>query len=272
MASSDDAPTTEAMHAANRAHWEEFGEIHANTSSFDASAFIEGGSTLTDVEREALGDIDGKSVVHLQSHLGFATLSLARLGADAVGIDFSTSAVENARRIRDEAGLDAEFIEADVYDADEVLDRQFDIVFASFGVLPWVSDLEAWMSVAAELARPGGRLCRVDEHPILAAFDLDFEPVGSYFEDEPTKRTGQTTYAARDADAENTTVYIWQHDVGEIVTTAVEAGFRIEALREYPYLYDEGAEDADIERDEEGRYRIPGDPVPTQFVLTAERS
>lgn len=270
MTEPNDASTSDEMYSANHAHWEEFGELHSDTSSFDISAFLDGNSTLTEVEREALGNVADKSIVHLQSHLGLDTLSLARLGADVVGLDFSASAIDTARRVRDEANLDTEFVEANVYDAPEVLDRRFDVVFASFGVLPWVSDLEEWMAVAAELAKPGGRLCLIDEHPILAAFDLDFEPVGSYFREGAKRQTEQTTYAARDTNAEQTTVYTWQHRIGEVVTMAIEAGFRIETLREHPYLFNEGVKE--LEEDQEGRYRIPGDPVPTQFVLTAERS
>lgn len=264
-----DRPGDEDPLETNRAHWEELAEVHPETDGYDVAGFLAGDSTLRESELEALGDVSGDSVVHLQCHIGLDTLSLARLGADVVGLDFSAEAVRAARDIRDEAGLDAAFVEADVLDAGDVLDPEFDVVFASFGVLSWVRDLEAWMDVAADLARTGGRLVLVDHHPVLAGFDWYLEPEGSYFREGPARWDEEGTYADPDADVEHSTYYTWQHGLGEVVTAASGAGFRVDALREYPYLYHEKF--GPLEVDEDGRYRLPGDPFPMLFGLVATR-
>jgi SAM-dependent methyltransferase len=58
---------------------------------------------LNSIELDLLGDIKGKSVLHLQCHFGQDTISLARLGADATGIDLSDKAIESAKQIAKDA-------------------------------------------------------------------------------------------------------------------------------------------------------------------------
>lgn len=88
-------------------------------------------------------------------------------------MDFASTAIETAREIRDEGGLtdDAEFACCDVYDAPDQLDREFDVVFASYGVLCWIPDLERWAETAVALCRPGRTVFLADMHPILNVFD-----------------------------------------------------------------------------------------------------
>jgi ubiquinone/menaquinone biosynthesis C-methylase UbiE len=62
------------------------------------------------------------------------------------GIDFSERAIETARELVEETGLDARFVQSDIYDLSDVLDEQFDIVFISSGVIYWLPDLDEWAS------------------------------------------------------------------------------------------------------------------------------
>lgn len=270
MQSADTGSPNDEPLVANCAHWDELAEAHLQIG-YDIDGFLEGDSTLTEAERDALGEVSDKSVLHLQCHIGLDILSLARLGADVTGLDFSANAISAARRIRDESGLDAEFVEADVFETPEVIDDRFDIVFASDGVLPWIGDLEGWMTVASEMARPGGRLSLVELHPIQQVLDWELEPDGSYFREGPERSDASGTHADPDAEIEqdHTTYYLWQHTLGEIVTIAIQTGFRIDALQEYPYFTHETF--GGLERDEQGRFRLPGDPLPGVFGLTATR-
>ena len=68
-----------------------------------------------------LGDVAGLRGVHLQCHIGTDTISLARLGARMTGLDFSPAAVAQATALSEELGAGVDFVEADVYDAAEVL-------------------------------------------------------------------------------------------------------------------------------------------------------
>ena len=139
----------------NRQNWNERTPVHAATEFYDVEGFKSGRITLTDVERREVGDVDGKTLLHLQCHFGLDTMSWARLGAKATGVDFSDAAIDLARSLNDEMKLDTRFIRSDVYDLPDVLDEEFDIVFTSYGVLVWLPDLDRWASTIQRLLRPG---------------------------------------------------------------------------------------------------------------------
>ena len=102
---------------ANRANWDERVPIHAEGEFYDVASFREGQERLRPFELVEVGDVSGKDLVHLQCHFGIDTLSWARRGARVVGLDFSVPAVERARELAAELGLDAEFVQPDVYEA-----------------------------------------------------------------------------------------------------------------------------------------------------------
>jgi 2-polyprenyl-3-methyl-5-hydroxy-6-metoxy-1,4-benzoquinol methylase len=81
----------------NRRHWDELVPAHVRSAFYDVASFKAGRSTLTPIEREELGDVSGKSLLHLQCHFGMDTLSWAREGALVTGVDFSPEAVRVAR-------------------------------------------------------------------------------------------------------------------------------------------------------------------------------
>jgi hypothetical protein len=72
--STDDPPDHGACVAENRAHWDELAEHHPDTDTYDVEAFLRGESTLRRLEREEL-DAAGRTMLHLQCHLGLDTLS-----------------------------------------------------------------------------------------------------------------------------------------------------------------------------------------------------
>ncbi len=138
--------TSDPRIALNRANWNERTGVHAGSDFYDVAGFKDGRITLSQFERAGVGDIRGKSLLHLQCHFGLDTLSWARLGAKATGVDLSEAAIDLARKLNDEAGLDARFVRSDIYDLPRVLDAGFDIVYTAMGVLAWLPDLP-----------PGGR-------------------------------------------------------------------------------------------------------------------
>ncbi|HKP73499.1 MAG TPA: hypothetical protein VJT82_11210, partial [Pyrinomonadaceae bacterium] len=77
----------------NRSLWNGWTAIHARSKFYDVESFKAGRSTLQSVELEEVGDVAGKSLLHLQCHFGMDTLSWARLGAMVTGIDFSEAAI-----------------------------------------------------------------------------------------------------------------------------------------------------------------------------------
>ncbi|SEL48180.1 SAM-dependent methyltransferase [Streptacidiphilus jiangxiensis] len=81
----------------NRANWDARVPIHTDNSSFyDIPGFVAGGESLRPHEPGEVGDVRGKTLLHLMCHLGLDTLSWARRGATVTGLDFSQPAVDFA--------------------------------------------------------------------------------------------------------------------------------------------------------------------------------
>ncbi len=76
----------------NQEMWDALTEINAASEYYDVEGFKHGKCTLQKIEREELGDVAGKSLLHLQCHFGVDTMSWARLGAKVTGADFSQKA------------------------------------------------------------------------------------------------------------------------------------------------------------------------------------
>jgi SAM-dependent methyltransferase len=162
------------LHEQNRRSWNQATRAH-NSHKRDQATFLRaGGSTLAPQELELLGELSGRSLLHLCCNSGQDTLSLARHGARITGVDISDEAIDFATQLATDSGLHAKFERADVYDwlpkaAQER--RNFDRVFLSYGAIYWLSDLGALMRGAARVLAPGGRLVLVEFHPLLALFD-----------------------------------------------------------------------------------------------------
>src|SRR2546428_10154626 len=134
---------------ANRELWNAWTPHNVASAFYDVAGFKAGRDTLDPISVEDLGDLHGRSVLHLQCHFGLDTISLARRGARVTGIDFSSESIRTARALAAELGIDATFVESAVDDLPKNLDGQFDRVFTSLGVLGWLPDLASWARVIA---------------------------------------------------------------------------------------------------------------------------
>src|SRR5690349_19544695 len=143
-----DRADLEASFASNQRLWDAWTKVHAEGEFYDVAGFRKGGVRLRPYEIAALGDVTGKTLLHLQCHFGLDTLSWARLGAKVTGADFSPASIRLARRLAGEVGFeDARFVLANIYDLPTVLDGQFDVVYTSRGVLSWLPDISRWARV-----------------------------------------------------------------------------------------------------------------------------
>lgn len=226
---------------ANRRHWDEVVPIHVGSEMYDVAGFKSGKSRLRLVEVDEVGDVRGKSLLHLQCHFGLDTLSWARDGAAVTGVDFAESAVEAARALAAECRIDARFILSDVYSLPDKLDERFDVVFTSKGVLCWLPDVKRWAQVAAHFVKPGGVFYILEFHPFAGIFDddpgvTDLVVRYPYFRpDEPLRFDEDGTYADLNAKLRHRVTYEWTHPISEVVTSLIEAGLRIEFLHEFPF-------------------------------------
>ena len=230
----------------NRSRWNKLAEQHFQIDYYGLEAFRRGKSSLLPIEMGEIPDIAGKKVLHLQCHFGMDTLSLARMGAEATGMDYSEKAIELANQLKEEVGVDATFVCCDIYDLPEVLADQkesFDFVFTSHGILVWLSDLAAWGNLITYFLKPGGQFYIIDGHPFSHVFDneeyvTNFNVITSYFNKKVLKYDVAGSYVDIPLDSDNEeqevmVSYEWDHTLSEIVMALINAGLTIEVLHEH---------------------------------------
>ena len=222
----------------NRAYWDERVPTHVESAFYDVDGFLAGQSSLRPFEVEEVGAVAGRTLVHPQCHFGLDTLSWARLGARVTGLDFSARAVAAARDVAARAGLAAEFVQADLYDAVQALGgRRFDVVYTGLGALNWLPDVERWAKVMAALVAPGGMFYLAEFHPFVDTLaDDDLTVVHPYFRSGPMEWNEPGTYADLEAPTEHNRTLEWNHGVGAVVSALIAAGLRIELLHEHDYM------------------------------------
>ena len=289
-----DASTEEArrvLHEQNRLSWNEATKAHNSHKGDQAGYFRNGGMKLCQEEVSLLGDLRGKSVVHLQCNAGQDTLSIKHLGAAKVlGVDISDDAIAFATQLSADSGVEATFVRSDVYDwlAEAARgDERWDIVYCSYGAIIWLSDLSTWAKGISAILKPGGRFVIVEFHPIEMMFEVDFshrypystrgkpvtweEGIGDYVdefgaEDMPYEwQDGVQGFKNRHASHE----FAWA--TSEVITALLDAGFVLEHFREYDYCNDPiFKEMKDIGH---GRWTVPdGKPsIPFMYSIAARK-
>jgi SAM-dependent methyltransferase len=266
--------------AVNRANWDDRAGAHAGSPDYELRRFIEDPSYLSAVvrfDRPRLGDIARMRGVHLQCHIGTDTVSLARLGAQMTGLDFSSASLERARALAAATGADIRFVEADLYGAVEALGAEtFELVYTGIGALCWLPSIARWADVVARLLEPGGRLFMREGHPVLWALDdSSGEPrfAYPYFEHrEPLVLDSSETYVETDTPIAHGRTYEWNHGLGEIVTALLSEGLILTGLHEHDSVpWD--ALPGQMERDDAGEFRLRDRPerLPATYTLTAVR-
>ena len=233
-----DAADPRDWRALNRALWDERVPVHTGSEFYDVPGFLAGAEVLRPFELAEVGDVSGRTLLHLQCHFGQDTLAWARHGATVTGLDFSVPAVEAADALAARAGIaDARFVAADVYAAADVLaGESFDIVYTGLGALCWLPDVEGWARTAASLVAPGGFLYLAEFHPVADIFDDDGRTTAyDYFHREATVWDEPGSYADLAAQPKATVSVAWQHGLGEVLSALAAAGLRIEFVHEHDF-------------------------------------
>lgn len=254
---------------ANKKLWNERVAIHLRSSFYDTEGFKRGDTSLTHRELSALGDVKGKTLLHLQCHFGMDTISWTREGAVATGIDFSEEAIRTAAKLAEELQADTRFLCSDVYGLPDRLDEKFDIVFTSYGVIGWLPDLEKWASVISHFLKPGGIFFIAEFHPVIWMMDEAFTGIKySYFNEEVIEIISEGSYADRNAPV-RLAEYGWNHSFEEIIGSLLKQGLQLVSFKEYPSSPYNCF--SNMTKDEEGYYRISGleNKLPMTFELKA---
>lgn len=221
--------------AINRNSWNNKTETHLKSEFYDLEGFLKGKSSLNDIEVHLLGNVQGKSILHLQCHFGQDTLSLRRLGAKVTGVDLSDKAIESAKQLAKDIDADARFICCDLYNLPKHLDETFDIVFTSYGTIGWLPDLDKWAKIVSRFLKPNGHFVFVEFHPVVWMFDYDFDKIGyRYFNSGAIVETESGTYADKTAKITQESV-TWNHGMSEVVNSLIKNGLEITSLDEFDY-------------------------------------
>ena len=261
----------------NRKYWDALVPVHAASRFYDVEGFRAGRSSLHSTETEAVGNVARKSLLHLQCHFGLNTLSWARLGADVVGVDFSAASVARGKELAEEAGLAsrATFVQHDVLDLKSVLDREFDIVFTSYGTITWLHDLEAWARGVAQSLKPGGFFFIVDSHPTSYLFEADKDGrlvrrYDYFHRPEPLRLGSHQDYA----DPGHTTLAAeaWIWSLSDVFGALDGAGLVVYEFKEYPRtVYKQFPH---MRETSDGYWELPAEELglPLLFSLKARRA
>lgn len=285
--------------AANRANWDARAAVHSQSPFYDLQRYIRDEHALSGVvewDRQVLGDVYGLDMLHLQCHIGTDSVSWARLGANVVGLDLSPESLRIAEDMAARTGADIEFVCGDALEADRLVGRRFDIVYASVGILSWIPDVRQWARAATACLRPGGRLYLRDDHPVRSMLETGLDEqagkggdyaapgraggerpgsgsgllwTGDYFATAAERIDSPYTYTGDKTPLTATVSYQWTHGLGTIITALAEQGLRIERVDELDWL--DWQPFPWMVLDADGRCRFPsgGPRVPLAYSILA---
>ncbi len=256
----------------NKAAWNSRTDHHFESAFYDVKGFLDGKSSLNDIELRLLNNVNGKSILHLQCHFGQDSISLARMGAVVTGVDLSDNAIRKANELKNKTAADVTFICCDIYELPLYLDKQFDIVFTSYGTIGWFPDLDKWAGIISKYLKPGGKFIFAEFHPVIWMFDNDFEKiVYSYSKSDPIIEIENGTYADKTAPI-TTEMITWNHGIAEVISSLLKNGLAIKSFEEYDYSpYNCFNKTIEFEP---GKFRIEhlGNYVPMVYSLSAVKS
>jgi len=196
-------------------------------------------SLLNPVIEQELGDITGKTLMHLQCNTGADTLSLARLGAKVSGVDLAPDNVKYAQKMFKDFGTEGHFYESNVLTFSETHHQKYDIVFTSEGAIIWLPDFKAWAKTVRRLMKEDGVFYVNEMHPTFLMLDEEALPKGEiklkypYFNREVAAEDSIGGYAAEPRKGET---YSWMYSISDVVNALIEAGLQIEFIHEFDDL------------------------------------
>ncbi len=260
----------------NRANWDERVAPHLRAKCYNLTDLRAANHRLHAIEEAELGPVDGLRLLHLQCHFGRDTLTLAQRGADVTGLDFSGPAIAAARALATEIGIEAHFVQSDVYTARNAVDGLFDRVFVTWGTICWLPDIENWARVIASLLKPGGIFYFADMHPTSLVFD-DETAIGGrpgwfvpYFHPGALELVEERDYADPDIRLSNTRTHQFIHPVGRVVQALIDSGLRLDMLHEHDAVAWQAFQC--LVQSPDGLWRFPDRPwLPLSYSLKASQ-
>ncbi|MCL5410520.1 MAG: class I SAM-dependent methyltransferase [Patescibacteria group bacterium] len=257
--------------AINKKWWNDVTSVHLRSKLYDLPGFKNGKNSLVSIEQEELGCVKDKSLLHLMCHFGMDTLSWARLGATTTGVDLSDKAIRLARKLSKEVKTPATFICSDIYKLPDVLDKKFDIVFTSYGVLCWVQNIKKWAKIINHFLNKDGVFYISELHPFTNILSYDFKIFYKYFDKGPYIDDSDGTYTDWSARVKGFT-YEWSYTISDVINALIKEGLKIEFVHEFPFsMYDQFP--GLMEQNKKGQYVLKNKriQIPLLFSLKATK-
>ena len=256
----------------NKQSWNNRTESHVNSEFYDMKGFLSGQNSLNEIELLLLGNIKGKSILHLQCHFGQDSISLSRLGAEVTGVDFSDKAISFAKQISTDTKSNTTFICCNIYDLPNYLDEEFDIVFTSYGTIGWLPDLNKWAGIVSKFLKPTGQFIFVEFHPVVWLFDDEFKKIAyNYFNTEAIVETEEGTYADKLAPISQEYV-MWNHPLSEVISSLLDNNLQLSTFQEYNYSPYNCFNNTEEVESKKFRIKHLDDKIPMVYSLSAKKT
>lgn len=227
-------------HEQNRKSWNNATKQHHSHKPDLIERYKNGWNNLHEDDMTLLGDIQGKTVAHLQCNDGQDTISIAKFcSAEVTGIDISDYAIESAKKLSEETGIPAKFVRSDIFEWFDNNETPYDVVYTSYGTINWIADIKRWAKGIARTLNAGGKFVMIDFHPLVGMFELDWSVKYDYMSGRPDETGGVGDYVGDDWEGnfENKqTAYEFAWGIGDILTALLEAGLILEQFTEYAHL------------------------------------
>ena len=214
----------------NKKAWNTRTPIHIKSKFYNHDKFKNGETSLNPIELNALGNIKAKSLLHLQCHFGQDSISFARMGAKVTAIDFSNVAIHEAKKIAKETNTDINFLESNVLDLQ--LNKEFDIIFSSYGVLGWLPNLEKWGGIINLHLKKGGLFLLTEFHPLLEIIkDNGYD---YFYNKNPDIEIKKGSYTDGGKNIKTKTCW-WNHSLTDIFFALESNGLKLVEFKEFDY-------------------------------------
>ncbi|MGB1287007.1 MAG: class I SAM-dependent methyltransferase [Aggregatilineales bacterium] len=227
-------------HEQNRLSWNAATEQHHTHRPDLIELYKNGKNNLYAEDMTLLGDLSGKTLLHLQCNDGQDSLSIARFcHADVTGVDISDTAIEFAKQFSSGAEIPATFIRSDIFDYFETCETQFDVIYTSYGAVNWISDIVCWGQGIAKLLKPGGKFVVVEFHPMAMMLDYDYALKWDYMQGEPDESPGVGDYVGDDYEGAFKNphkAFEFSWGTSEIITSLLSSGLQVTHFEEYPHV------------------------------------
>ncbi len=129
--------------------------------------------------------------------------------------------------------------------------------------------MDKWAKIISHFLKPNGEFVFVEFHPVVWMFDDDFKGVNyPYSSKEAIIESYEGTYADKNAAIEAEYV-MWNHGIGEVVSSLIQNNLEIQSLEEFDYsVYNCFNHTIEFEPN---KYRIEkfGNKIPMMYSIKA---